>query len=251
VIEFHKVRKEFEGGVVAVDDASFEVPQGHITCIIGSSGCGKTTTLRMINRLIEPSSGEIRIGGKPIQETDVISLRRSIGYVIQGAALMPHMSVQRNISLLEESRGRSLAGCRERIEELMELVGMPHQEYARRYPSELSGGQQQRVGIARSLMADPPVLLMDEPFGALDPITRHRMQAEFLEINRKLHKTIVLVTHDLSEAFKLGDEIILMSEGAIVQKGSAKDFLQSPQNEFVEEFIRSQIPPGLNQEVKK
>ena len=241
MIELHDVTKVFPGGNVAVEDVSFMVPKGSITCLIGTSGCGKTTTLKIINRLMEPTSGKITVKQKDIQTVDPITLRRSIGYVIQEVGLLPHMTVRQNISILHEVMRIPKAEYLPKTEELMSLVGLEPEIYAERYPMELSGGEQQRVGIARALMNDPPVLLMDEPFGSLDPITRKYLQDEFLALNERLKKTILLVTHDLTEAFKLGDEIILMQEGKIVQKGSKKDFLQNPANDFVQVFVSSQL----------
>lgn len=235
------VIKRFPGGVTAVNDVSFEVPKGSITCLIGTSGCGKTTTLKMINRLVEPSEGEITVNGEAIESKDPIQLRRSIGYVIQKGGLLPHMTVAQNIGLVEKIQGTDSAKIKERVHFLLDLVSLKPDQYARRFPRELSGGQQQRVGIARALMSDPPVLLMDEPFGALDPITRAHLHKEFLELNKELHKTIVLVTHDLAEAFKLGDQIVLMNGGQIVQKGTKKDFLEAPASDFAREFVSSQL----------
>lgn len=241
MIELVKVQKKFADGTVAVHDISFKVAPGTITCLIGTSGCGKTTTLKLINRLIEPTAGEIKVNGVSVGQADPIALRRSMGYVIQGGGLMPHMTVARNIGLLEEVQGTPPDQRRERIMALMAMVGLPPEEFAHRYPMDLSGGQQQRVGIARALMADPPILLMDEPFGALDPITRSNLHKEFLELNRTLRKTIVLVTHDLAEAFKLGDQIILMKEGRIVQQGTRTDFVERPANTFAETFVQAQM----------
>jgi len=243
MIECRHLEKVYPGDVVAVRDLNLSVAEGSITCLVGPSGCGKTTTLKMLNRLIEPTGGEIWINDIPVREQDPIELRRSIGYVIQRGGLMPHMTIRRNIALVEEARGRQSKEQRAaRVDELLDLVGLAPQDYADRYPSELSGGQQQRVSIARALMSDPPVLLMDEPFSALDPITRNRLQKEFLHLNQKLNKTIVLVTHDLPEAFRLADEIVLMHEGELVQKGTKKDFLERPASDYASEFIKSQLP---------
>ena len=240
MLELRKVRKVFPGGAVAVDGVSFDVPTGSITCLLGTSGCGKTTTLKMINRLLEPTSGDILVDGKSVRAADPIRLRREIGYVVQKGGLMPHMTARRNVALLEEVKGSGARARTRRADELLAMVGLPPGEYGDRYPSELSGGQQQRVGIARALMSDPPILLMDEPFSALDPITRSRIHDEHLRINQRLKKTIVIVTHDLSEAFKLGDDIILMRKGSIVQRGHRDDFLDNPADDFAAEFIRSQ-----------
>jgi len=195
----------------------------------------------MINRLVEPTSGNIQVDGYSICDVDVIELRRSIGYVIQSGGLLPHMTVARNIWLPQEAIGTSHDSQSDRVAELLELVGLDPSRFSNRYPSELSGGQQQRVGIARALVSDPPVLLMDEPFGALDPITRRRLQDELLSINKRLNKTIVLVTHDIHEAFRLGSDIILLSDGAIVQRGGAVSFVDAPSTDFVREFVSSQL----------
>jgi osmoprotectant transport system ATP-binding protein len=222
----------------AVKNLSLILEKGQIGCLIGTSGCGKTTTLKMINRLVEPSSGSIKINGESIQAIDAIQLRRNIGYVIQKGGLFPHMTISENISLISKILKREPHKIYSRVFELMEIVELPYSEYANRYPVELSGGQQQRVGIARALMEDPPVMLMDEPFGALDPLTRDSMHGEFYNLNQKLGKTILIVTHDLREAFKLGDKVILMNEGEIVQEGSKDDFINKPKNQFVSDFVR-------------
>lgn len=229
-------------GFKAVDDISFEVPKGKIACIIGTSGCGKTTTLKMINRLVEPSSGEIWANDKLAIEYDPVQWRRNMGYVIQKAGLFPHMTVYENISLLSRiKKKKKKEVLLSKTKELLALVGLDPSLYLERYPAELSGGQQQRVGIARALMEDPPIMLMDEPFGALDPITRNSMHDEFQSLNKELQKTILIVTHDLEEAFKLGDMVILMDKGKIVQKGAKKDFIETPANDFVREFVCDQI----------
>lgn len=226
------------GGGRAVDNVSFELSAGSINCIIGTSGCGKTTTLKMINRLIEPSSGEISINGEIANRVDAVQWRRRIGYVIQKAGLLPHLTVEQNISLLSTILHRDKAFIKERVRELMAIINMPYEQFSTRFPVELSGGQQQRVGIARALMENPPVLLMDEPFGALDPITRKALHAEIKDLNRNLGKTILIVTHDMDEAFDLADNIILMNKGTIVQMGSKDDFQLRPKNEFVQNFIQ-------------
>lgn len=221
----------------AVDNISFHVKKGDIACLVGTSGCGKTTSLKMINKLVIPSSGEIKINNKDQSSFNELQLRRSIGYVIQKAGLFPHLTVFENISLLSTILKRKKSDITSRVKELLEIVRLDFSEVAKRYPAELSGGQQQRVGIARSLMEDPPILLMDEPFGALDPLTRESMHEEFYELNQKLGKTILIVTHDLDEAFKLGDQVILMDNGKIVQAGTKKDFYNNPESKFVEEFM--------------
>lgn len=240
MLELRKVRKVFPNGAIAVDGVSFAVPTGTITCLLGTSGCGKTTTLKMINRLLEPSSGDILLDGESVRSRDPVGLRRAIGYVVQKGGLMPHMTVRRNVGLLEEVKGSAARSRARRADELLALVGLSPADHGDRYPAELSGGQQQRVGIARALMSDPPVLLMDEPFSALDPITRARIHDELLRINQRLKKTIVIVTHDLAEAFKLADDIVLMRAGRIVQRGCRDDFIERPIDDFAAEFIRSQ-----------
>jgi osmoprotectant transport system ATP-binding protein len=241
MISIEAVSKTYAGNTTAVDSVSLEIETGDIACIIGTSGCGKTTLLKMINRLIEPNKGTIRIFGEDIQEKNIIDLRREIGYVIQSAGLMPHMTILRNVALPQEARGVPLEERTRQAEKLLELVNLPVEDFGHRYPKALSGGQKQRVGIARALIADPPVLLMDEPFGALDPITRSHLHKELLLLNQKLHKTIVIVTHDLAEAFKLADRIILMNEGRIIQQGAKHELLNHPVNDFVAEFIQAQM----------
>jgi osmoprotectant transport system ATP-binding protein len=237
VITLESVVKEY-GGKVAVDHLSLDVADGEIVILVGPSGCGKTTTLRMINRLIEPTSGVIRIDGRDTRSMEVTTLRRSIGYVIQQVGLFPHLTVAENIAtvprLLHWSRGRVAA----RVEELLTLIGLPPAEYASRLPGELSGGQRQRVGVARALGADPPVLLMDEPFGAIDPITRERLQDELLRLQSVLRKTIVFVTHDIDEAIRIGDRIALLNVGGVLaQFDPPERLLAAPANSFVEEFL--------------
>jgi osmoprotectant transport system ATP-binding protein len=241
MIKVEKLTKIFPGsGAKAVEDVSFTLEKGEIGCIIGTSGCGKTTTLKMINRLIEPTEGQIFVDENHSHTVDPISWRRKIGYVVQKAGLLPHMTVKQNISLLSTILEKDQSYITRRVRELMSIINLPYDEYQERYPSELSGGQQQRVGIARALMEDPPIMLMDEPFGALDPVTRNSLHSEFWDLNQKLHKTILIVTHDLTEAFKLGDLVILMDQGKIVQKGSKEDFLKRPANKFVEEFVKGE-----------
>lgn len=224
----------------AVGGLSLTVPAGQTVMFVGPSGCGKTTSLKMINRLIEPTSGRILINGEDITGKDATQLRRSIGYVIQGGGLLPHMSVAENIGLVPRLLGWDKTRIRGRVEELLEMVGLDPAVYRKRFPRELSGGQQQRVGVARGLAADPPVILMDEPFGAVDPITRQRLQDELMSIQEELQKTIVCVTHDIDEAIKLGDKILILREGAeIAQYGSPEEVLASPADDFVADFIGS------------
>jgi osmoprotectant transport system ATP-binding protein len=232
------VRKEFDGSArPAVTDLSFDIPSGALVALVGPSGCGKTTTLKMINRLIEPTAGEIYVEGEEIRSMAAATLRRRIGYVIQQIGLFPHRTIAANIAtvprLLRWDRKRIAA----RVDELVELVGLDR-DLLKRYPAELSGGQQQRVGVARALAADPPVLLMDEPYSAVDPIVRARLQDELLTLQRRLHKTIALVTHDIDEAIKLADRIALMNVGGVLEQYSTPDeLLRAPANAFVERFL--------------
>lgn len=222
----------------AVEGLSLHVPAGEIVMFVGPSGCGKTTSLKMINRLIEPTSGTIEIGGEDIRGKDADDLRRHIGYVIQGGSLFPHMTVADNIAMVPKLLKWNGSDITRRVDELLELVGLDPSKYRDRYPRELSGGQQQRIGVARGLAADPPVVLMDEPFGAVDPITRQRLQDELLSIQEELGKTIVCVTHDIDEAIKLGDRILILQEGAqIAQYDTPEAVLAAPANRFVEDFV--------------
>lgn len=224
----------------AVGGLTLEIPAGSVVMFVGPSGCGKTTTLKMINRLIEPTEGKIVINGEDVTGIDADQLRRKIGYVIQAGGLFPHMTVGANIAMVPKMLKWDKQRIADRVDELLELVSLDPATYRDRYPKELSGGQQQRVGVARALAADPPVLLMDEPFGAVDPITRQRLQDELLNIQSELHKTIVCVTHDFDEAMKLGDWIAVFDEGAqLVQYDSPERILAHPANEFVEGFIGS------------
>jgi osmoprotectant transport system ATP-binding protein len=238
-IAFREITKRYSGAnKAAVDAVSFEVPQGTTCMLVGTSGSGKTTLLRMVNRLIEPSGGEILIDGKNVLQENPIHLRRRIGYVIQQVGLFPHMTIAENIRVTAEIAGgwnkQRLAA---RVDELLELVGLPPGEFRKRFPRQLSGGQQQRVGLARALATDPAILLMDEPFGALDAITRGRMQDELLRIQRDVHKTILFVSHDIEEAFKLGSQIVVLSEGKLVQQGSPIELLAKPANQFVSQLV--------------
>ncbi|WP_454684800.1 ABC transporter ATP-binding protein [Ancylobacter moscoviensis] len=235
-VEFRDVTKEFPGTPPAVDRLSLTIEAGSILALVGPSGCGKTTTMKMINRLIEPSSGEIYLGDAPISHMPLKELRRMIGYVIQYVGLFPHMSVAENIAIVPKLLGWNKARIDARIDELLALVGLPP-EHRARYPRSLSGGQQQRVGVARALAADPPVLLMDEPFGALDPITRVRIQDELLAIQSKVRKTIVIVTHDMDEAIRLGDKVAVLRAGRLVQHEPPVDILRHPKDAFVAELI--------------
>lgn len=238
-IYLEEVTKRYPGtSTPAVGGLTMEVPAGSIVALVGPSGCGKTTTLKMMNRLIEPTEGKIYLNGEDITAMNGDKLRRNIGYVIQAGGLFPHMTVEKNIGLVPKMLGWDKQRISERVDELLELVSLDPEVYRKRYPKELSGGQQQRVGVARALAADPPVLLMDEPFGAVDPITRQRLQDELLSIHQELGKTIVIVTHDFEEAMKLGDWIAVFDVGAqLVQYDSPEAILAQPANEFVEGFI--------------
>jgi osmoprotectant transport system ATP-binding protein len=236
MIEFDGVSKVFPDGTVAVDDLTLTLPTGHISVFVGPSGCGKTTSLRMINRMIEISSGAIRLDGEDVRSRDVAVMRRSIGYVIQQAGLFPHLTIAENIVTVPRLIGTGKRKALAAAGELMERVGLPP-ALADRYPVQLSGGQQQRVGVARALAADPPVLLMDEPFSAVDPVVRAELQDEFLRLQREIGKTIVLVTHDIDEAIKLGDNIaIFQTGGHLEQFAPPQEILENPVNEFVASF---------------
>lgn len=240
-IVFNNVVKKYPGQAkAAVGGLSLTIPAGETVMFVGPSGCGKTTSLKMINRLIDPTSGTITIDGEDISKTKADDLRRKIGYVIQGGSLFPHMTVAENIGVVPGLLGWDKKKTAERADELLDIVGLDPNRYRDRYPRELSGGQQQRVGVARGLAADPPVILMDEPFGAVDPITRNRLQDEMLSIQRHLRKTIICVTHDIEEALKLGDRILILSEGGqIEQYDTPENILAAPANEFVEDFVGS------------
>lgn len=238
-IRFNEITKKYPGASApSVNAVTFDVPEGSTCMLVGTSGSGKTTLLRMVNRLIEPSAGEIIIDGKNVLEEDPIQLRRRIGYVIQQVGLFPHMTIAENVQVTAEIAGgwtkQKLAS---RVDELLDLVGLPPGEYRRRFPRQLSGGQQQRVGLARALATDPAILLMDEPFGALDAITRARMQDELLRIQRNVRKTILFVSHDIEEAFKLGNQVAVMSEGRLIQIGTPVELLAQPASDFVRRLV--------------
>lgn len=239
MIELQNVTKIYPGQRrPAVSSVSFEVPEGKTCVLIGPSGCGKTTIMKMINRIIEPSEGTILVNGQNAREMNAVKLRRTIGYVIQQIGLFPHMTIQQNIGVVPRLLNWPRAKIAQRADELIELVGMDPSSYRDRYPRELSGGQRQRIGVARALAADPPVMLMDEPFGAVDPITRDRLQNEFLRLQQRLHKTIVFVTHDIDEAIKMGDQIVILETGGLIQQiGSPDDILANPTNDFVADFV--------------
>lgn len=245
MIQLSNVSKLF-GEDMAVNDISLFVPKGKFCALVGTSGCGKSTTLRMINRLIEQSKGDIVLDGQAIEEYDPVKLRRRIGYVIQHTGLFPHWNVARNIGLVPRLLKWSAPDIQSRVEELMSLLGLPVGEFAHKYPHQLSGGQAQRVGVARALAADPDILLMDEPFGALDPITRDKLQDELAKLQARLHKTVVFVTHDMDEALKLADHLVVMREGRIVQQGSPLALLQHPADAFVDSMLGG-LERGLKQ----
>ncbi|MET3576840.1 betaine/proline/choline family ABC transporter ATP-binding protein [Bhargavaea ullalensis] len=236
MLVFDNVSKVYPGGKRAVDHLNLEIGEGEFICFIGPSGCGKTTTMKMINRLVKPSEGKILLNGKNILDQNVVELRRSIGYVIQQIGLFPHMTIRDNIALVPKLKGVSAEDRNKRAEELLDLVNMP-KEFLDRFPHELSGGQQQRIGVLRALASNPPLILMDEPFGALDPITRDSLQAEFKNLQQSLGKTIIFVTHDMDEAIKLADRIVIMRAGQIVQVGSPDEILRNPADDFVRDFI--------------
>jgi osmoprotectant transport system ATP-binding protein len=237
MILFDHVSKKYSGGTEAVKDFSLEVPSGSITVLVGSSGCGKTTLLRMVNRMVDPTSGSVFIDDTNVADRDPVELRRGIGYVMQSGGLLPHKTVSENIQTVAKLRGYPAAARRERVAELMATVGLDA-DLATRYPAQLSGGQQQRVGVARALAVDPNILLMDEPFGAVDPLVRADLQLELLAVQKKLAKTVLFVTHDIDEAFLLGDQVVILDVGAaIVQQGTPEEILLEPANDFVAAFV--------------
>jgi osmoprotectant transport system ATP-binding protein len=237
VIVFDHVSRRY-GDTVAVGDLSLTVASGELVVLVGPSGCGKTTTLKMVNRLVEPSGGAILIDGQDTRAMDVNRLRQGIGYVIQQVGLFPHQTVAENVATVPRLLGWERGRTSRRVEELLDLVGLPASQYARRLPSELSGGERQRVGVARALGADPNILLMDEPFGAIDPVVRERLQSELLRLQRVLHKTIVFVTHDIDEAVRLGDHVALLSQGGrLEQYATPERLLAAPASGFAAEFL--------------
>jgi osmoprotectant transport system ATP-binding protein len=237
VITFDTVRKQYGDGTVAVDDLSLEIGEGEVVVLVGPSGCGKTTTMRMINRMIEPTAGAITVNGNDVMRADPVKLRREIGYVIQQIGLFPHRTTAQNIATVPHLLGWDKQRIGNRVDELIATVGLPD-GIADRYPHQLSGGQRQRVGVARALAVDPPVMLMDEPFGAVDPIVRSHLQEEFLRLQAEVHKTIVFVTHDIDEAIKMGDRIAILAEGGVLQQYERPAaILAHPANAFVEDFL--------------
>jgi osmoprotectant transport system ATP-binding protein len=238
MIRLERVGKRFADGTVAVHELDLDVPEGELVVLVGPSGCGKSTTVKMVNRLIEPSSGRILLQGEDVTDTDPVALRRRMGYVIQQIGLFPHQNVATNVATVPRLLGWDKRRTATRVHELLDLVGLDPDRFAKRYPDQLSGGQRQRVGVARALAADPPVLLMDEPFGAVDPIVRDRLQAEFLRLQKEVRKTILFVTHDLDEAVKLGDRIAVFREGGhLEQYDTPPRVLGAPATDFVAEFV--------------
>ena len=240
MIRLDNLTKVFDtpkGAVTAADHISMEVPSGEICILLGPSGCGKTTTLKMINRIIRPTAGKVFINGEDTTSLDTQDLRRSIGYVIQQIGLFPNMTIEENITIVPKLLGWDKAKYRERAREMMRMIALEPDAFLKRYPSELSGGQQQRIGVARALAADPPVMLMDEPFGAIDPINRAVIQDEFLKMQQDLKKTIMFVSHDIDEAIKMGDRIAIFRAGKLVQYSEPDELLAAPKNDFVESFL--------------
>ena len=246
-VEFRSVSKFFTPGQPALSNVSFRVERGETLVLLGSSGSGKTTCLKMMNRLVEPDSGTVFIEGRETQGWDPIQLRRRAGYVIQEVGLLPHLNVEENVALVPRLEGWAIEKRRARAAELLELVGLEPTEFAGKRPAQLSGGQKQRVGVARALAVDPPLLLMDEPFGALDPITRRHLQAEFGALENRLGKSVVFVTHDVPEALRLADRIAVMDSGRIRQIGPPQEIVERPADEFVRELIRLDLGPGIEQ----
>jgi osmoprotectant transport system ATP-binding protein len=236
-IEFEDITKVYDDGTVAIENVSYSVESGTTTVLVGPSGCGKTTTMKLVNRLEDPSEGRVYYEGDDVQELDKIELRKDVGYVIQEIGLFDHMTVAENVATVPELKDWGREKINNRINELLELMDMPPAEYCNQYPRELSGGQRQRVGIARALAGEPDVMLMDEPFGALDPITRENLQDEFLELQQQIDTTILFVTHSIDEALKMGDKIAIYDVGKVVQYDTPQEILENPINEFVEDFV--------------
>ena len=237
MLKFENVSKVYNSGFKAVNSVNFEIPEGEFLVLIGPSGSGKSTTMKMINRMIPHTSGLITINGKDITKLNAAELRRNIGYVIQQIGLFPHYTIEKNIAIVPELKGWDKEKIKERVKELLNMVGLDPEVFSTRYPKELSGGQQQRVGVARALASNPSIVLMDEPFGALDPITREQLQEELISLHKKLKKTFVFVTHDMDEALKLGDRIAIMRDGQLLQLDTPEKILHEPASGFVEEFI--------------
>ncbi|MDO4589514.1 MAG: ABC transporter ATP-binding protein [Fusobacterium sp.] len=236
MIEFKGINKIFKNNIVLYD-INLKLEEGNIIVFVGPSGCGKTTTVKMINRLIKPTSGQILINGEDISNKNIINLRRNIGYVIQQTGLFPHMTIKENIEIVAKMQKMKTKEIEEKTKELLEMVGLDYEKFANRYPAELSGGQQQRVGIARALITNPEIILMDEPFSALDPITRSQLQDELINIQAQFKKTIIFVTHDMDEAIKIADKICIMGKGKVIQYDDPETILKNPANEFVSDFV--------------
>ncbi len=246
MIKLEGVTKKFPGmEKPAVDDLNLEIKKGDVCVLVGPSGCGKTTTMKMINRIYEPTEGSIYIDGKDALKMNPIKLRLDIGYVIQEIGLFPHMTIEDNVSTVPKEKKWPKDKAMKQVNEMLTLVGLDPEIYGKRYPSALSGGQRQRVGVARAMVSDPPIMLMDEPFGAVDPITRAKLQNEFLRIQERIGKTIVFVTHDIDEAIKMGDTIAVMREGRLIQHDTPSDLLSSPADEFVSNLV------GRNRSIKR
>lgn len=237
MIRFENVAKKYDDGTYAVNNFNLHIKEGELLVLIGPSGSGKTTTLKMINRLIPLTDGYIKIKDKMISDYDIHELRWDIGYVLQQIALFPHMTIEENIAIVPEMKKWDQTEINQRIDELLHMVGLEPETYRKRLPNELSGGQQQRIGVARALAANPPIILMDEPFSALDPLSREKLQDDLIKLQKNIKKTIVFVTHDMSEALKLGDRICLMRNGEVVQTGTPEELLQQPADDFVREFV--------------
>lgn len=239
MIQFENVSKQYPDGTTALRQVNLNINKGELFVMIGPSGCGKTTMLKMINRLIERTDGTVRINERPIDEYNIHELRWNIGYVLQQIALFPHMTIAENIAVVPELRKWKSDQIKERVHTLLDMVGLHGDTYSERKPSELSGGQQQRIGVLRALAADPEIVLMDEPFSALDPMSREKLQDDILDIQRQMKKTIVFVTHDIQEAMKLGDRICIMKDGQVLQVGTPEELIRQPANDFVREFVGS------------
>jgi osmoprotectant transport system ATP-binding protein len=246
MIAFKNVHKKYQDGTTAVDSISFTINKGEFFVLIGPSGSGKTTTLKMMNRLIPLSDGEIKIDGKSISDYNIHELRWNMGYVLQQIALFPHMTIEENISIVPELKKWRKEDIQNRITELLDMVGLDSKTYRNRKPNELSGGEQQRVGVIRALAADPDIILMDEPFSALDPISREKLQDDMIHLQRTIQKTIVFVTHDINEAIKLADRICLMNNGKIIQLGTPVEITTNPVNDFVRDFVGTTATLGSN-----
>jgi osmoprotectant transport system ATP-binding protein len=247
MITFDKVSKIYDD-VQVIKHLDLRIQEGELFVLIGPSGCGKTTTMKMINRLVEPSSGTIVVNGEDVSKKDPVKLRRNIGYVIQQIGLFPHMTIEQNVALVPDLKKMDPKIYLKRVDELLEMVGLDPKVHKKRYPSELSGGEQQRVGVIRAMAAEPPIILMDEPFSALDPISREQLQDQLALLKKEIKKTIVFVTHDMDEALKIADRICLLKDGEIAQLGSPEEILQNPANNFVVDFVG---PKRLKKQIRR